>query len=380
MDPFSPRLLKVEEKQATALEPVAFQGRVDELALERWIVANPTLAGERLLILGHQLADFEEDKDRLDILALDRHGEIVLCELKVTEDFRVTDLQALAYAGAYAKRSPEDLTKTLQRHLQKAAVAAAEAAAKKATAEATAALGGNGTAAPAPPAVPTIIFEEAANKITSFIEIDDYAAWQPSQQVRIKLIAPSFPRRVLQTVKWLGDVHSVRLEAITVRLFEIATQKYALAFERLLPLPAETDFDMTIREREDRQRAENTARRPAVLPLLIEDGKLQHDQKLWLAKSLLPVSKRDLYDPDDPVFQVRVHAPGDGTPKFAWRPTADAPEQIFPPSVVGYQVYTALFPDWERDFNTPVAPNFEIEPGGKTLEDVALEAGLWEAT
>lgn len=87
--------------------------------MERWIVENPDLVGEALLVLGHQLAEFEEDKDRLDILALDRSGEIVLVELKVSEDFRVTDLQALAYAGAYAKRSRTELARTLQRHLQK---------------------------------------------------------------------------------------------------------------------------------------------------------------------------------------------------------------------------------------------------------------------
>jgi hypothetical protein len=32
---------------------------------------------------------------------------------------------------------------------------------------------------------------------------------------------PNLPRRVLQTVEWLGDVYSVRVEAITVRLFEM---------------------------------------------------------------------------------------------------------------------------------------------------------------
>ena len=103
MEPFSPRLLLIADGVPTALDPVSFQGVVDELTLERWIVENlerwivenPDLVGEQLLILGHQLAEFEEDRDRLDILALDRSGEIVLVELKVSEDFRVTDLQAL---------------------------------------------------------------------------------------------------------------------------------------------------------------------------------------------------------------------------------------------------------------------------------------------
>ncbi len=193
----------------SAGKTVSFAGRVDELTLERWIVENEDLVGEPLLILGNQLAEFEEDKDRLDILALDLSGEIVLVELKVSEEFRVTDLQALAYAGAYARRSSKDLARTLQRHLQKQANANAQSAAMVT----------DGEADPAAPAdVVAVSFEEAAAKIAAFIEVDDFGDWQPSQHVRIKLVAPSFPKRVLQTVKWLGDVYSVRLEAITVRL------------------------------------------------------------------------------------------------------------------------------------------------------------------
>jgi hypothetical protein len=180
---------------------VQFQGRVDELTLEHWIVENPDLVGEPLLVLGHQLAEFEEDRDRLDILALDRSGEIVLVELKVSEDFRVTDLQALAYAGAYARRSPQDLARTLQRHMQKRTATKDQAAVLTdgATPDTSAALTGPTT------------YEDALAAIASFIEIDDPSDWQPSQHVRIKLVAPNFPRRVLQTVKWLGDVYSVRI-------------------------------------------------------------------------------------------------------------------------------------------------------------------------
>lgn len=379
MDPFSPRLLQIDDGQPAALKPVPFQGRVSELTLEKWIVENPDLVGEPLLVLGHQLAEFEEDKDRLDILALDRAGEIVLIELKVSEDFRVTDLQALAYAGAYARRSSKDLARTLQRHLQKLANAEAQAAAGAPAAESAFTTEGNGTGpVAAAPAAPTISFDEAAAKITAFIEVEDFAEWQPSQHVRIKLVAPSFPRRVLQTVKWLGDVYSVRLEAITVRLFETAPQKFSVAFERLLPLPAEEDFDMTIRERENRKRAENTSRRPAVLPLLVNEGKLQHDQTLWAVKTILPVEERGKYDPDSPVFQVRVHAPGGGAPKLAWRPSTDDAEEILAPSLIGQRIYCAVIDGWDKEFNTPVAPNFAVTPNGKTLEDIALDEALWE--
>jgi hypothetical protein len=350
VDTFAPKLLQVDGGVPVVLRPVPFAGRIDELTLERWIVERPDLMGEDLLVLGHQLADFEEDRDRLDVLALDRSGEIVLIELKVADEYRVTDLQALAYAGAYAKREPEDLVATLVRHLRKRAED--------------------------PDAVTT---DDAESAIATFIEVDDLADWRPSQHVRIKLVAPTFPRRVLQTVKWLGDVYSMRLEAITVRLFERGTGSFSLAFERMLPLPSEEQFDMTVREREDRKRQENVTRRPAVLPLLIAGGHLHHGQTLYATPTLLTVEHRDLWDPTDTVFQVRLHAPGGSAPKFVWRPAADEPEELLAPSQVAHRIYCRVV-DWDpgRTFSTPVATNFSVEPAGPTLEQLAFSTGVWQ--
>jgi hypothetical protein len=338
--------------------------------LERWIVDNPDLVGEQLLVLGHQLAEFAEDRDRLDILALDRSEEIVLVELKVSDDFRVTDLQALAYAGAYARRSPKDLASTLHRHMQKRIPGYPTTSAGNGSNVEVDGASGSG-------AEPSAKYEDALAAIAAFIEIDDVTDWQPSQHVRIKLVAPDFPRRVLQTVKWLGDVYSVRIEAITMRLFETAPKRYSLAFERLLPLPAEEEFDMTIRERENRQRVENTSRRPAVLPLLVNEGKLHHDQTLWVTKSVLLVEDRDRWDPDSVVFQVRVHAPDGAQPKLAWRASESDPEEIYSPSTIPSHVYRTVLPGWTKEFTTAVGPAFSITPDGKTLEEIALEEGLW---
>ena len=50
---------------------------------------------------------------------MDSVGEIVLIELKFSESFRVTDLQALAYAGAYATQDPSQLAETLRWYLSR---------------------------------------------------------------------------------------------------------------------------------------------------------------------------------------------------------------------------------------------------------------------
>lgn len=354
MRSFTPKLLQVSASVPRPLEPVPFSGRVDELTLEKWIAESPDLVGEPLLLLGRQLADFQEDQDRLDILAIDTDGEIVLIELKVSENFRVTDLQALAYAGAYATQATNQLAETLRWYLSRS--------------DAT-----NGGSAPV-----TVSTENARQVIVDFLEIDDFSVWEPSQRVRIKLIAPRFPARVLKSVKWLGDVYGMPIEAIAVRLFEQGADDYAIAFERVLPLPGEDEFDMTVRQREERKKVENITRRPSVVPKLVQGGHLTDGQTLYLAQSTLLQEHRHLHDLADIAFRVTVHVPPGGTAaKFVWRASDDALEEVLNPSRVVHRVFETKTPWAGEAFSTQVAHAFLIEPGGKTLAQVAIDEGVW---
>lgn len=382
MRPFSTSVLEVTGGAPRAFKPVSFAGHVSEAQLESWIVDSPELVGEPLLVLGQQLADFEEDQDRLDVLAIDADGELVLIELKVTDSFRVTDLQALAYAGAYASREPGELAQTLRWTMQKRAEATHDGTApageqsQPSTSEMTAA-DGSAVADPDTQATAQISLDESKERIAGFLELDDFDAWQPSQHVRIKLVAPTFPRRVLKTVKWLGDVYNMPIEAIAVRLFSQGSGQYSLTFERLLPLPDEGEFDMTIRRREERKRSENTARRPALVPILAREGLLKHGQRLWLNKTVLRPKDRPIYNPDAVAFQVVVHVQGDAQPKFAWRPSEDQDVELLSPSAIPHRIYEAMT-DWEGEpFYSPVAASFTVAPDGQTLEQVAAEHEVW---
>jgi len=50
--------------------------------LENWIINNPDVLGERLLIVSTEFDRFDKSDKRLDILALDSAGKIVIVELK----------------------------------------------------------------------------------------------------------------------------------------------------------------------------------------------------------------------------------------------------------------------------------------------------------
>ena len=67
--------------------------------LEKWIEKNPDLLGEELLIITNEYDKFDKTKERLDLLALDREGNVVVIELKRDDSGKNVDLQALKYAA-----------------------------------------------------------------------------------------------------------------------------------------------------------------------------------------------------------------------------------------------------------------------------------------
>ena len=70
--------------------------------LEDWIVSDSSMLGEPLLVLGRQVI-VPDTKDRLDVLAVDPRGAMVIIELKrgVLKD--PVDIQALRYASYISK-------------------------------------------------------------------------------------------------------------------------------------------------------------------------------------------------------------------------------------------------------------------------------------
>jgi hypothetical protein len=78
-----------------------------EEKLEEWILADPTILGESLLIIGRQVL-IPDTRDRLDLLAVDSFGNAVVIELKRGHLTDPVDIQALRYASYVAKWRFED--------------------------------------------------------------------------------------------------------------------------------------------------------------------------------------------------------------------------------------------------------------------------------
>ena len=92
--------LKVEED-----EEMAAKLEKERENLQEWIANNPSSLGEDLLIIQKEFNGFGETNERLDLLALDKLGNLVIIENKLDGSGRNVTWQVLKYASYCASLS-----------------------------------------------------------------------------------------------------------------------------------------------------------------------------------------------------------------------------------------------------------------------------------
>lgn len=103
-----PKLFKIDPPthESKAMDEVDFRdlGFQERRDIQKWIAANPGILGEDLLIVGEEFSDFDKTNERLDLLAVDPDGKLVVIELKRDDTGADVHWQAIKYAS-YQRRT-----------------------------------------------------------------------------------------------------------------------------------------------------------------------------------------------------------------------------------------------------------------------------------
>ncbi len=67
--------------------------------LQRLLREHIAVVGHDLLVVAEEFGDWEESRRRIDLLAIDKMANLVVVELKRTEDGGHMELQAIRYAA-----------------------------------------------------------------------------------------------------------------------------------------------------------------------------------------------------------------------------------------------------------------------------------------
>ena len=101
---------------ATAATPIglAEAGLKERQHLQEWVIAHPEVLGSSIKIVAFEFGSWtghtgEKERDRLDVLALDGEGHLIVVELKRDKAPDTVEMQALKYAALLSRFTRDDL-------------------------------------------------------------------------------------------------------------------------------------------------------------------------------------------------------------------------------------------------------------------------------
>ncbi|MCP2039461.1 hypothetical protein L1281_000026 [Neisseria sp. HSC-16F19] len=171
--------------------------------IQEWIDSNPSILGEELLIIGKEVA--LPSGIRLDLLAIDRAGNLVVIELKRDDSGNGVEWQAIKYASYCAAFADEDIFHIYNEYL----------------------CGKNLSAT-------------GKEKIEEFIYHDDGLDNLNIKQ-RIILVARVFHPDVASAALWLRDEYGVDITCLKLEPFSDQGQLY-IQPTIMIPLPEAKDY------------------------------------------------------------------------------------------------------------------------------------------
>ena len=207
------RLRKLEEKRFSDL-----QLRERE-HLQEWLANQPDALGEELLIIQKEFDGFADTRERLDLLALDKDGHLVIIENKLDDSGRDVAWQALKYTAYVSSLTKAQIIDIYQHYLDRFCG------------------GGN-----------------AVQSICDFLEVEelDEVVLNPGNDQRLMFIAANFRKEVTSTVLWLCE-HRIDASCFKVVPYGFGEELF-VDIQQVIPTPEAADFMISMAEKETEQK------------------------------------------------------------------------------------------------------------------------------
>lgn len=157
--------------------------------LEEWIRKSPEILGEDLLIIGHEYDKFEVN-ERLDLLALDKDGNLVIIEVKRDTTGSGVDFQALKYASYCARLRPTDILEIYEEYVNVHSVSI-----------------------------------NAKDELMEFLEVESEEDLNNviNNSQRIIIVGKDIDKRILSVCTWLYE-NSIDIKCVTIKPYKLGDQ------------------------------------------------------------------------------------------------------------------------------------------------------------
>ena len=180
---------------------------------------------DRLMVIAEEFGDWLDSSRRIDLLCLDGDANLVVVELKRTEDGGHMELQALRYAAMVSAMNFSQLVESHSRFRSAAQ--------------------------------PDVDGAKAA--ILEFLGWDDVEEEQFGGDTRIILAAADFGKELTTAVLWLID-RGLDIRCVRLKPYRLDSGQVLLDIQQLIPLPETASFQTQIGVKRQAERKNRTER------------------------------------------------------------------------------------------------------------------------
>lgn len=201
--------------QAKGFAELGFKEREN---LQEWLAHQPDALGEELLIIQKEFAGFAGTRERLDLLALDKSGNLVVIENKLDDSGKDVVWQALKYASYCANLTKSQIVEIFRQHLKEG--------------------------------------DNAEDLICEFLEADDIneVKINTGNSQRLMFVAANFPKEVTNTALWLlGQGISIQCFRVTPYVF--GEEALLLSIDQIIPTPEAEEFMIIMKAKEKEEKS-----------------------------------------------------------------------------------------------------------------------------
>jgi hypothetical protein len=213
-------LYELTHEQITPLREATFAavGLRERSDLQRLLRDQVEIVSPDTLVVAEEFSEWEDSRCRIDLLGIDRDANLVVIELKRTEDGGYMELQALRYAAMVSTMTFEQVVDTFGAYLRQRGRA-----------------------------------EDPRATILDFLEWEEPREEHFAQDVRIVLVAAEFSRELTTTVLWLSERADLDIRCVRLRPYQL-DDRLVLDVHQVIPLPEAADYQVRQRGKVQRER------------------------------------------------------------------------------------------------------------------------------
>jgi hypothetical protein len=212
-------IYRIDNERIVPIQRTTFaqQGLRERYDLQVLLKSQIDVISPDTLIVAEEFGAWEDSRRRIDLLGVDKSGNLVVIELKRTEDGGHMDLQAIRYAAMISTLTFDKLVIIYAQYLKD-----------------------------------NNIDQDATETLLEFLDWSDPDEEQFAQDVKIVLASAEFSKELTTSVMWLND-YGMDIRCVRMHPYTSEGQTF-LDVQTVIPIPEVADYQVRIREKKQRER------------------------------------------------------------------------------------------------------------------------------